>query len=129
MVWLNTCSSGLSAAIGILSVAILSTFIGLPVSIPLGVISLARASISGVATALTSKYQKKLSKAIKLTDIITLAIAVFDTSVSKALNNGETDEREFGILQAFHLNVVSELTNIDRKIKTEPSCKKAYWKR
>ena len=67
----------------------LSTFIGLPVSIPLGVVSLAGVSVSGVATALTSKYQKKLIKVTKLVNIITLAVAVFETSISKALNNGE----------------------------------------
>ena len=41
LVALNACASGLSIANGILSVATLSTFIGLPVSIPLGAISLA----------------------------------------------------------------------------------------
>ena len=70
---LNACASRLSVASGISSVATLSTFIGLPVSIPLGVISLAGASVSGVTTALTKKYQKKLTKVTKLTDIITSA--------------------------------------------------------
>ena len=56
-------------------------------------------SISGLTIALTSKYQKKLSKVTKLVDIVTSALAVFETSVSKALDNGEIDEREFGILQ------------------------------
>ena len=76
---LNACASGLSVATGISSVATLSTFIGLPVSIPLGAVSLAGASVSGVTTALTKKYQKKLTKVTKLTDIITSAIAVFET--------------------------------------------------
>ena len=92
LVWLNASLSGLSIAAGISSMTTLSTFIGLPISIPFGAISLAGASVSGVITALTSKYQKKLTKVTKLTDIITLAIAVFQTSVSKALNNGETSE-------------------------------------
>ena len=56
LVWLNACSSSLSVASGILSVATLSTFIGLPVSIPLGTVSLAGESVSGVATALTKEY-------------------------------------------------------------------------
>ena len=77
---------------GIYSVATLSTFIGLPVSIPLDAVSMAGASVSGMATALTKKYQKKLVKFTKLTDIITSALAVFETSISKALNNGEIDE-------------------------------------
>ena len=69
----------------------LSTFIGLPVSIPLGAISLAGVSVSGVAMALTKKYQKKPAKVIKLTDIVTPALAVFRTSVSEAkLTNGSS---------------------------------------
>ena len=34
--WLNACSNGISIATGICSVATFATFIGLPVSIPLG---------------------------------------------------------------------------------------------
>ena len=74
----------------------LITFIGLPISIPLGAVSLAGVSVSGVTTALTSKY-----------------------SVSKVLNNGEIDEKEFSILQALHLKVDNELANIDQKMESE----------
>ena len=112
------------------SVVTLSTFIGLLVSMPLGVISLAGASISGVTAALTSKYQKKLTKVTKLANMVTLAIAVFETSVSKALNNGEIDKQEFSILQELHLKAVNELTNIDHKMESEnrAQLQKAYWK-
>ena len=41
---------------------------------------------------LTKKCRKKLEKVAKLTDIVTLAIAVFEKSISKALNNGKIDE-------------------------------------
>ena len=92
LVWLNACSGSLNVATGISSVATLSTFIGLPMSIQLGVVSLAGASVGGVATAFTSKYQKKLTKVTKLADIITSAIAVLEMSVSNALNNCEIDE-------------------------------------
>ena len=94
LLWLNACSSVLTVATGISSMAPLSTFIGLPVSIPFGVVSLAGTSVSGVTAALASKYQKKLSKVSKLVDTITSAIAVFETSVlSEALDNGKIDER------------------------------------
>ena len=86
--------------------ATLSTFIGLPVSIPLGAVSLAGASVNGVTTVLTKKYQKRLSKVMKLTDIITSAIAVFETCLSKVLRNGTIDEEEFNMLQKFHLNPI-----------------------
>ena len=108
-----------------------STFIDLPLSIPLGAVSLVGASVSGVATALTSKYQKKLTKVTKLVDIVTSAIAVFETSVSKALNNCAIDEREFGILQDLHLKVINELANVDRKMESETrtQSQKVCWKR
>ena len=60
LVWLNACSSSLSMVSGILSVTTLSTFIGLPVSIPLGAVSLAGSSVSAMATALTKNYQRNL---------------------------------------------------------------------
>ena len=119
MVWLNACASGISIASGISSVAILSTFIGLPVSVPLGAISLAGASISGVTTVLTKKYQKKLLKVTTLTDIVTSALAVFETSVSKVLNNGKIDEEEFSMLQKLHLKTLDELPNVDHKMEAE----------
>ena len=106
MVWLNTYSA-------------LRTLVVLPVSIPLGAVSLAEVSVSGVATVLTSKYQTKLSKVTKMVDITTLTIAVFEMNVSKAFNNGEINKREFGILQALHLKIVNELANVDHKMESE----------
>ena len=117
--WLNACSSCLSIATEISSVAILSTFIGLPVSIPLGAASLTGACASTIISALTRKYQKKLSKVTKLTDIATSALAVFKTSLSKALSNGKIDEEEFNMLQAFHLKTLNELSDIDHKMEAE----------
>ena len=83
--WLNACSSGISVATGISSVATFATFIGLPVSIPLGAASLTGAIASGIISALTKKYQKKLKKVTKLNDIITPALVVFEMVVSKSL--------------------------------------------
>ena len=111
--------------------ATLSTFIGLPVSIPLGAVSLAGASVSGITSALTKKYQKKLMKVTKLTDIITPAIAVFETCSSKALRNGKIGEEEFNLLQTFHLKTMNELTGVDRKMESENrnQFEKVYWKK
>ena len=129
--WLNACSSGLSIATGIPSVATLSKFIGLPMSIPLGVISLAGESVSGVTTALTMKYQKKLTKVTTLTDIIMSAIAVSETCLSKALRDGKIDEEEFNVLQTFHLKHLTNCLMLKAKWeqKTETNSKKVCWKR
>ena len=100
-------------------------------SIPLGMISLAGASVSGVTTALTKKYQKKLMKVTKLTDIITSAIAVFETCLSKVLRNRKIDEQEFNVLQTFNFKTLNELSNINCKMESENrnQFEKVCWKR
>ena len=131
LMWQNTSLISLSIATGISSVAMLSTFIGLPVSISLGAVSLAGASISGVAIALTKKYQKKVAEVMKLVGIVTSALSVCETSISKALNNGEIDEREFGMLQALYSKSLNELMGVDHKIEAENrnQFEKVYWKK
>ena len=119
LIWLNASSSGITLASGISSVATMSTFIGLPVSIPLAAVSLTGAGISGVATVLTKKYQKKILKVAKLIDIVTPALAEFEKSVSRALKDHRIDEQEFSMLQALHLNVLDELAGLDRKREAE----------
>ena len=63
----------MSIASRISSVAILSMFIGFPVSIPLGAVSLAEASVSGMATVLTKKYQTCKSHEIGRQDDISIS--------------------------------------------------------
>ena len=99
--------------------ATLSTLISRPVSIPLGTVSLVGASVSGVAMALTKKYQKKLAKVTKLTDIITSALAMFEMSVSKALKNDKIDEWEFNMLQVLYYKSFNNLSNVDHKMEAE----------
>ena len=103
LTWLNTCSSGISVATGISSVATFATFIGLPVSISLGAASLTGEIASGIISTLTKKYQKQLKKVTKLIDIIMPALVVFERVVSGALKNGIIDEEEFNTLQTLHL--------------------------
>ena len=68
--------------------------------------------VSGVATALTKKYQKKLMKVRKLTSIVTLALAVFKRSVSKALKDGRIDEQEFNMLSKKYQKKLSKVTKL-----------------
>ena len=88
-------------------------------SIPLGAVPLDGASVSGVTTALTKKYQKKLTKVTTLSDIITSAIAIFETCLSKALRNGKIDKEEFNMLQTFHPKTLNELSDINHKMEAE----------
>ena len=119
LVWLNACSSEISIATGISSVATFATFIGLPASISLGAASLTGAIASGIISTQTKKYQKKLKKVIKLIDIIMPALVIFERVVSGALKNGIIDEEEFSTLRTLHLETLNELTDVDRAMEAE----------
>ena len=121
LMWLNACSSGISIATGISSVATFTTFIGLPVSIPLGAATMTGAIAGGIISALTKKYQQKLKKVTKLIDIITPALVVFERVVSKSLQDGQIDEEEFNMLQTLHLETLNELTGVDHRMEAEHS--------
>ena len=116
--WLNPCSSSLSVTTGISSVATFATFIGLPVSISLGVASLTGAIASGIISALTKSTSIKLKKVTKLIDIITPALVVFERVVSGALLGG-IDEEEFNTLQTLHLETLNELTGVNYRMEGE----------
>ena len=119
LTWLNACSSGISVATGIPSVATFATFVGLPVSMVLGAASLTGAIASGIISTLTKKYQKKLKKVTRLIDIVTPALVVFDRVISGALKNGVIDEEEFNTIQTLHLETLNELTGVDRRMEAE----------
>ena len=112
LTWLNACSSGINIATGISSVATFATFIGLPVSMELGAASLTGAITSGIISALTKKYQKKLKK-------VTPALVVFEKVVYGTLKNGVIDEEEFNTLQTLHLEMLNELMGIDCRMEAE----------
>ena len=119
LTWLNACSSGISIATGISSVATFTTFIGILVSAVLGAASMTGVIAGGIISALAKKYQQKLKKVTKLIDIITPALVVFERVVSGALKNGIIDEEEFNMLQTLHLETLNELTGIDRRMEAE----------
>ena len=91
----------------------------MPVSISLGAASLTGAIASGIISALTKKYQKKLKKVTKLIDIITPALVVFERVVSGALKDGVIDEEEFNSIQILHVETFNELTDVDSRMEAE----------
>ena len=119
LTWLNACSSGISIATGISSVATFATFVGLPVSVALGVASMTGVIASGIILTLTKKYQKKLKKVTRLIDIVTSALVVFERVISGALKNGIINEEEFNTLQTLHLETLNELIGVDHRMEVE----------
>ena len=119
LTWLNACSSGISVATGISSVATFTTFIGLPVSVVLGAASLTGAIASRIISMLTKQYQKKLKKVSKLIDIVTPALVVFERVISGALKNSVIHEEEFNTIQTLHLETLNELMGVNCRMEAE----------
>ena len=119
LTWLNACSSRISIATGISSVATSATFVGLPVSVALGAASMTGAIASGIISMLTKKYQKKLKKVTRLIDIVMRATVVFDRVISSALKEGIINEEEFNTLQTLHLETLNELTGVNCRMEAE----------
>ena len=119
LMWLNACSSGISIATGISSVATFATFIGIPVSTALGAASMTGVIASRIILVLTKKYQQKLKKVMCLIDIVTPSLVVFERVVSGTLKNGVIDEEEFNTLPTLHLETLNELTGINRRMEAE----------
>ena len=99
--------------------ATFATFIGIPVSAALGAASMTGAITSGIISVLTKKYQQKLKKVMRLIDIVTPALVVFERVVSGALKNAVINEEEFNTLQTLHLEILNELTGVDRRMEAE----------
>ena len=119
LMWLNACSCGISIATGISSVATFATFIGIPVSAAMGAVSMTGAISSGIILVLTKKYQQKLKKVMRLIDIVTPALVVFERVVSGTLKNGVINEEEFNMIQTLHLETLNEFTGIDHRMEAE----------
>ena len=119
LMWLNACSSGISVATGISSVATFATFVGLPVSVALGSASMTGAIASGIISMLTKRYQKKLKKVTRLINIVTPALVVFERVIFGTLKDGIIDEEEFNTLQTLHLGTLNELMGVDRRMEAE----------
>ena len=119
LMWLNACSSGISVATGISSVAAFVMFIRIPVSAALSVASMTGVIASGIISALTKKYQQKLKKVTCLIDIVTPALVVFERVVSGTLKNGVINEEEFNTFQTLHLETLNDLTGIDCRMEAE----------
>ena len=117
LTWLNACSSGISVATGISSVATFATLIGIPGSMVLGAASITGSIASGIISMLAKKYQKKLKKVTRLIDIITPELVVFERVISGELKNGVINE--FNTLQTLHLETLNELTGVDCRMEVE----------
>ena len=66
------------------------------------------------------KYKNKLLQCYELLDKITTSLATFETLISLSIDDGSViDAKEFHKLQTLYLQLMTHVTNIDRKMKAQ----------
>ena len=116
----STGASSIAMLSGITAVPTAVTVVGIPLSISLGAVSTASTCIGAVLLLTSKKYKKKLLKCYELLDRITTSLATYETLMSLSIDDGSViDAKEFHKLQTLYLQLMTEVRNIDRKMKVE----------
>ena len=114
----NTYNKLLCASTGASSVGVISgisttgtafTFVGIPISASLGVVSTVSTCISGILLLTSKEYRKKL-KCCELIDKIMSSLATFKVLICLSLNDDSViDPKEFHKLQPFYLQAMADV--------------------
>ena len=116
----STGASSIALASGVSTIRTSVTILGIPISASLAIVSTVSTCIGAVLLLTSKKYKKKLLKCYELLDKITSSLATFETSISLSIDDGSViDAKEFHKLQTLYLQLMTEVRNIDRKMKVE----------
>ena len=116
-------STGASTVVvisGVSTIGTAFTVVGLPISASLGVVSTISTCVGGVLLLTSKKYKKKLLKCFELLDKITSSLATFEVLICLSIDdNSAIDTKEFHKLQTLYLQLMTNVRNIDRKMKVQ----------
>ena len=124
----STSASSVGVISGISTIGTAFIVVGLPISGTLGVASTVLTCASGILLLIFKKYKKKLLKCYELLDKITSSLTTFEVLISLSVDDGTViDAKEFHKLQTLHLQLMTYVRNVDRKMKvqTEESFQKS----
>ena len=116
----STDASTVGVVSGVSTIGTAFTIVGLPISVSLGAVSTVSTCVGACLPLTSKKYKKKLLKCYKLLDKITTSLATFETLISLSIDDGSIiDAKEFHKLQTLYLQLMTNVRNIDRKMKVE----------
>ena len=116
----STGANTVALASGVSTIGTSVTIVGIPISASLGVVSTVSTFVGACLLLTSKKYKKKLLKCYELLDKITSSLATFETLISLSIDDGSViDAKEFHKLQTLYLQLMTEVRNIDRKMKVE----------
>ena len=96
------------------------TIVGFPISASLAILSTVSTCVGACLLLTSKKYKKKLLKCYELLDKITTSLATFETLISLSIDDGSViDAKEFHKLQTLHLQLMTHVRNVDRKMKVQ----------
>ena len=126
----STVASSVGVISGISTIGTAFTAVGMPLSVSLGVVSTVSNCVDGILLLTSKKYKRKLLKCYELIDKITSSLATFEVLISLKFNDDSViDSKEFHKLQTLYLQIMSDVRNVDRKMKvqTEENFRKPFW--
>ena len=88
LVHASTGASAVGIISGVSTIGTASTFVGLPISTSLGVVSTVSICVGGILLLTSKKHKKKLLKCYELLDKITSSLATFEVLISLSLDEG-----------------------------------------
>ena len=105
---------------GVSTIGTAFTVVGLPISASLGVVSTVSTCVGACLLLLSKNYKGKLLKTYNLLDKITSSLATFEVLISLSIDDGTLiDAKEFHKLQTLYLQLMTQVRNMDRKMKVE----------
>ena len=128
----STGASSFTLISGVSTIRTLDTVVGLSISASLAIVSTVSTCVGGILLLTSEKYKRKLLKCYELLDKIMSSLATFEVLISLSLDDDVIiDAKEFHKLQTLHFELITNIRNIDRKIKiqTEEKFQKLSWKK
>ena len=116
----STGTSSVALASGVSTIRTSVAVVGLPISASLAIVSTVSTCVGACLLLTSKKYKKKLLKCYELLDKIMTSLATFETLISLSLDDGNViDAKECHKLQTLYLQLMTHITNVDRKIKVQ----------
>ena len=116
----STGASTVGVVSGVSTIGTTFTIVGLPISVPLGIVSTLSACVGACLLLASKKYKKKLLKCYELLDKITSSLTNFEVLINLSLDDDTViDAKEFHKLQTLYLQLMTYVRNIDRKMTVQ----------
>ena len=116
----STGASSVALAIGVSTIGMSVTIVGLSISASLAIVSTVSTCVGACLLLTSKKYKKKLLKCYELLDKITTSFATFETLISLSLDDDTViDAKEFHKLQTLYFQLMTHVRNINWKMKVQ----------